>query len=66
MVGPPNWADDSLSGYRKEKRTPARIRKLAVIMARDLAKEREQCGDPEGAEAVRILARDIERIGLTE
>lgn len=50
----------------RERRSPARIRRLAAIMARECALEREQCGDPEGAAVIRDLARDIERIALTE
>lgn len=46
------------------RKSPRAIRDEARRRAIDFAREREACGDPEGAEVIRDLARSISRIML--
>lgn len=46
--------------------TPIDIRNRAARLAREAAREREACGDPEGAGVIRDLANEISRIRTTE
>jgi hypothetical protein len=48
------------------RKTAADIRKEAARMAREYAEERDDTGDPEGAEEFRDLARAIERIKINK
>ncbi len=47
-------------------RHPKSVRKEAAEMAREWANMRHSDGDPEGAECFRQLAREINKVRLTE
>ena len=46
------------------RKTPSNVRDEAERLARAAAAEREGCGDPEGADAIRDLADAIASISL--
>lgn len=43
-------------------KTAGQVKKEAANAAMEWARERESCGDPEGAECFRMLAREIRAI----
>lgn len=47
-----------------ELKSPIRVRREASQLALEAARERESCGDPEGAAVIRDLAKDIGKIKL--
>lgn len=49
---------------RPPGKTATEVRKEAARYARAWARERDLCGDPEGSECFRILAREIEGIRI--
>ncbi len=53
-----------MSSNTKAQKRPHQIRADAVRLARQYAEEREETGDPEGAEVIRDLARAISKISL--
>lgn len=50
----------------RQRRAGVAIREHAAELVRLAADEREETGDPEGAQVLRDLVRDIRKIPLTE
>ncbi len=51
---------------KRTRKAPEQVRAEAHLMARNWAEERASCGDPEGAECFRMLAREIAAMRLTK
>ena len=50
----------------RQRKAPVAIREEAAELARIAAEQREQDGDPEGAEVLRDLFEQIRKISLSE